>query len=207
VVDLDKGISRFPPGARVKAVLGQGKVKGKSKSAKKKSKDQPAGGLGGLTSFSSDESGPTNIEAGSLEVHDTEGLAMFRGDVVANRGGQQIKSDRLDVSYVSGAAAAAPAGQDNIRNIVAEGNVVVSAPDDQVVTGDKLVYDARKAIITITGNVTTSQGKNVIKGDKLVINLETGESFFDADPGKAVNGAKTRIKMLINPDDVPRPTN
>ena len=67
--------------------------------------------------------------------------------------------------------------------------------------------DADKALITITGNVTTSQGKNVIKGDKLVINLETGESSFDVDPGKAAQGAKQRIKMLIDPNEVPRTTN
>jgi lipopolysaccharide export system protein LptA len=76
-----------------------------------------------------------------------------------------------------------------------------------VVTGDKLVYDAKGQLITITGNVTTSQGKNVIKGEKLVINLETGESAFDADTSNVVPGAKKRIKMLINPDDVPRPAN
>ena len=143
-------------------------------------------------------------------MHDTKGLAYFRGDVVAHRGGQQIKAEALDVSYASGDTAKLPEGQDNIRSITAKGNVVVSAPDDQVVTGDNLVYDAKSQLITITGNVTTSQGKNVIKGDKLVVNLETGESAFDTAPDAVVEGVqqvKKRVKMLIDPNEAPRTTN
>ncbi|MEZ5922961.1 MAG: LptA/OstA family protein [Hyphomicrobiaceae bacterium] len=208
LVDLEKSISTFKPGGRVKGVIGGGKADAKAK-PRKKVKPKSGGGtaLGGLTNLSADDSGPTEIEANSLEVHDTQGLAIFRGDVIANRGGQQIKAERLDVSYASTGGNVAPAGQDNIRSITATGNVVVSAPDDRVVTGDKLVYDAKSGLITVAGNVTTSQGKNVIKGDKLVINLETGESSFDTVTDEAAKGVKKRIKMLINPSDVSRTTN
>lgn len=209
VVDLAKGISRFPPGGRVKGRMGDaeaGKGKAKGKAAKKKPKPAKAGPTD-LTSFTSDSGGPMNIESDSLEVNDAKGSAIFSGDVVANRGGQQIKAKSLAVSYIASGTGALPEGQDNIRRIVAEGNVVVSAPDDQVVTGDRLDYDAKTSIITVSGNVTTTKGKNVIKGDKLVVNLETGESSFDTDPGDVVQGVQKRIKMLINPDELPQSPN
>ncbi|MFO1172321.1 MAG: LPS export ABC transporter periplasmic protein LptC [Hyphomicrobiaceae bacterium] len=209
VVDLAKGISRFPPGGRVKGRMGDaeaGKGKAKGKAAKKKPKPQKAGPTD-LTSFTADSGGPMTIESDSLEVNDAKGSALFSGDVIANRGGQQIKAKSIAVSYVASGTGALPEGQDNIRRIVADGNVVVSAPDDQVVTGDKLDYDAKTSIITISGNVTTTKGKNVIKGDKLVVNLETGESSFDTDPGAVVQGAQKRIKMLINPDELPQSPN
>lgn len=209
VVDLEKSISRFPAGSRVRGQFGTAQEAGKAKKQKKKPAQQQ-GAIGDITSFTTGEGGPTKIESNSLEVHDAKGLAYFRGNVIASRGGQQIKAEALDVSYVSGEAAKLPEGQDNIRSIIATGNVVVSAPDDQVVTGDKLVYDAKSQIITITGNVTTSQGKNVIKGDKLVVNLETGESAFDTAPDTVAEGVqqvKKRVKMLIDPDEVPRTTN
>ncbi len=212
IVDLEKSISTFPAGARVKGVFGAAQAAGKGKKTKKPKKKSGSGqgAIGDITSFTAGEGGPTKIESNSLEVHDAKGLAYFRGNVVANRGGQQIKAEALDVSYVSGETAELPEGQDNIRSITATGNVVVSAPDDQVVTGDKLVYDAKKQIITITGNVTTSQGKNVIKGDKLVVNLETGESAFDTAPDTVAEGVqqvKKRVKMLIDPNEVPRTAN
>lgn len=209
VVDLAKGISRFPPGGRVKGRMGDAEVgtaKAQGKAAKKKPKPEKSGPTD-LTSFTSDSDGPMTIESDSLEVNDAKGSALFSGDVIANRGGQQIKAKSIAVSYVASGTGALPEGQDNIRRIVAEGNVVVSAPDDQVVTGDKLDYDAKTSIITVSGNVTTTKGKNVIKGDKLVVNLETGESSFDTDPGDVVQGAQKRIKMLINPDELPQSPN
>ena len=39
------------------------------------------------------------------------------------------------------------------------------------------------------------------------INLETGESAFDTNPGEVVQGAQKRIKMLINPDELPKSPN
>lgn len=207
IVDLEKGISRFPPGGRVKGLMGGAEAKkDKSKAAKKKLKPAKAGPAD-LTSFTADSGGPMDIEADSLEVDDAKGAAVFRGDVIAHRGAQQIKTSILSISYVASGTSALPEGQDNIRRIIAEGDVVISAPDDQVVRGDKLDYDAKTSIITITGNVTTTKGKNVIKGDKLVVNLETGESSFDTDPGELVQGAKKRIKMLINPDELPQSPN
>jgi lipopolysaccharide transport protein LptA len=205
VVDLAKGISRFPPGGRVKGQMGTAEAK-KTKPGKKKPKPAKASATD-LTSFTAGSGGPMDIEADSLEVDDGKGLAVFRGDVIAHRGDQQIKSNSLHISYVASGAGALPEGQDNIRRIIAEGDVVISAPDDQVVRGDKLDYDAKSSIITIAGNVTTTKGKNVIKGDKLVVNLETGESSFDTDPGDVVQGAKKRIKMLINPDELPQSPN
>jgi lipopolysaccharide export system protein LptA len=206
-VDLASGISRFLPGARVKGTFGSAALEdGKGKVEKKKPAEQ-SGPIGNIASFAAEGEGPTSIESDSLEVHDEKGLALFRGRVVADRGGQQIKADALDVNYAADATDKPTAGQNNIRSIVATGHVVVSAPDNRVVTGDKLVYDAKSGLITVTGNVTTSQGKNVIKGDKLVINLATGQSSFDTDAGTAVAGAKKRIKMLIDPNDVPQPPN
>lgn len=215
VVDLEKGISRFPPGGRVKGRMGDAdagkakdKAKGKAKGKAAQKKPKPAkAGPADLTSFTADGGGAMSIESDTLEVNDAKGSAVFTGNVIADRGDQQIKARSIAVSYVATGSGALPEGQDNIRRIIAEGNVVVSAPDDQVVTGDRLDYDAKTSLITISGNVTTTKGKNVIKGDKLVVNLETGESAFDTNPGEVVQGAQKRIKMLINPDELPKSPN
>ena len=48
------------------------------------------------------------------------------------------------------------------------------------------IYDVPGQMVTVSGNVVLTQGKNVLKGDRLVINLTTGESRFD--PGSCQFG-------------------
>jgi hypothetical protein len=49
--------------------------------------------------------------------------------------------------------------------------------------------------VVVSGNVVLTQGKNVLKGDRLVINLTTGESRFD--PGSGNSGKPARIKAIF----------
>jgi lipopolysaccharide export system protein LptA len=70
------------------------------------------------------------------------------------------------------AAAAEPANK--VKRLVAKGNVVVTATD-QKATGDDGVLDMETNIATMTGEeVVMSQGCNVLKGKKLVVNTKTG---------------------------------
>jgi hypothetical protein len=50
--------------------------------------------------------------------------------------------------------------------------------------------------VTVGGNVVLTQGKNVLKGDRLVIDLTTGESRFE-NTGNAATGG--RIRALFMP--------
>ena len=49
--------------------------------------------------------------------------------------------------------------------------------------------------VTLLGNVVVSKGQNVMKGERLVVNIDTGISTVEA--GKT-NG---RVQMLLNPSD------
>ena len=52
--------------------------------------------------------------------------------------------------------------------------------------------------MTVGGNVVLMQGKNVLKGDRLVIDLKTGESRFE---NKGNTDAGGRIRALFMPED------
>jgi hypothetical protein len=52
--------------------------------------------------------------------------------------------------------------------------------------------------VTVGGDVVLVQGKNVLKGDRLVIDLKTGESRFE-NPGDT--GTPGRIRALFMPKD------
>lgn len=187
-------LGRFGPTARATA--------GK----KKASGDGDATGGTSLAALSSG-SGPTDIEADKLDVYEDKGLAIFQGKVRAQRGDQIISAGRLEVGFRPGAADAAsgPSGSELTR-MVARDRVSVKAPNGQVATSDHLLYEAGTELITLTGNVVVARGQNVVKGDKLVIDLESGQSRFVTDDQQVADGSETqpkkkgRIRMLITQD-------
>ena len=66
-----------------------------------------------------------------------------------------------------------PQDAHDIRRIEARGDVTVITKD-QNASGDLGVYDLKAKTITLTGNVVVSQGKNVMHGDRVVVDTETG---------------------------------
>jgi lipopolysaccharide export system protein LptA len=85
-----------------------------------------------------------------------------------------------------------------ISKIEARGDVVITSDQDQTTTSDWALYDVPAQLVTVGGNVVLVQGKNVLKGDRLVIDLKTGESRFE-NPGDT--GTPGRIRALFMPKD------
>ena len=73
------------------------------------------------------------------------------------------------------AAAPGPAGSSSIRRLEAKGNVVVTQKD-QVVTGESAVFDTKTNLVTMIGGVVLTQGQNVLRGDRLVVDMTNGVS-------------------------------
>jgi lipopolysaccharide export system protein LptA len=161
---------------------------------------------------------PIDIESDVLVVHDAKKYATFKGNVKAVQGTTTIRSAELDVHYVgsggdaltSGAPAspdaAKPAqgaglGQQNgtqISQIEARGNVIITGENEQTTTSDWALYDVPTQIVTVGGNVVLMQGKNMLKGDRLVIDLKTGESRFENQDRTVAGG---RIRALFVPKE------
>ena len=85
-----------------------------------------------------------------------------------------------------------------ISKIEARGEVVITSDQDQNTTSDWALYDVPAQLVTVGGNVVLMQGKNVLKGDRLVIDLKTGESRFENKGNTAAGG---RIRALFMPKE------
>ncbi|HKA64304.1 MAG TPA: LptA/OstA family protein [Methyloceanibacter sp.] len=85
-----------------------------------------------------------------------------------------------------------------ISKIEARGEVVITSDQDQTTTSDWALYDVPAQLVTVGGNVVLMQGKNVLKGDRLVIDLKTGESRFENRGSTAAGG---RIRALFMPKE------
>ena len=61
---------------------------------------------------------------------------------------------------------------------------MVVTQKDQVVTGDTAVFDTKTNLVTMLGGVVLTQGKNVLRGDRLMVDMTTGVSRVESDSGK-----------------------
>ena len=61
---------------------------------------------------------------------------------------------------------------------------MVVTQKDQVVTGETAVFDTKTNLITMLGGVVLTQGKNVLRGDRLMVDMTTGVSRVESDSGR-----------------------
>src|SRR3954469_8697670 len=158
-----------------------------------------------MQGFSQNRDQPIQIEAASLEMRDKKKEATFSGNVKVVQGDTTMTSKTLVVFYDSAgtgapapatntkaakapmqAAAPGPGGSSSIRRLEARGSVVVTQKD-QVVTGESAVFDTRTNLVTMTGGptgVVLTQGKNILRGDKLIVDMTTGTSRVESSTGR-----------------------
>jgi len=143
---------------------------------------------------------PIDIESDTLEVLDDEKRAIFRGNVKAVQGGMTLRSGELLVNYSGGEGLSG--ANSRITNIRADGKVLITTDKNQTATSDWALFDVTSQQVTIGGNVVLSQGENVIKGDRLVIDLKTGRSRFENEGQVA---AKKRVRGIFKPKQTEKP--
>ena len=141
-----------------------------------------------LQGFSQNRNQPVQIEAASLEVRDKDKKATFSGNVKVVQGDTTMRCKSLVVFYESQgqqggaqtmkAAAPGPTGSSSISRLEAAGGVTVTQKD-QVATGNTAQFDMKTNTVTLNGNVVVTQGGNVMRGDRLVVDLTTGVSRVD----------------------------
>ena len=156
-----------------------------------------------MQGFSQNRDQPIQIEAASLEMRDKKKEATFAGNVKVVQGDTTMTSKSLVVFYDSspapGPAPAAnskaaksapmqsatpgPGGSSSIRRLEARGSVVVTQKD-QVVTGETAVFDTKTNMITMLGGIVLTQGKNVLRGDRLLVDMATGVSRVESNSGR-----------------------
>jgi lipopolysaccharide export system protein LptA len=154
-----------------------------------------------MQGFAQNRDQPIKIEAASLEMRDKKKEATFAGDVKVVQGDTTLTSKTLVAFYDSASPAAAPAnskttksvpmqsatpgpgGSSSIRRLEAKGSVMVTQKE-QVVTGETAIFDTKTNLITMLGGVVLTQCGNVVRGDRLLVDMTTGVSRIESDSGK-----------------------
>lgn len=147
-----------------------------------------------MQGFSQNRDKPIQIDAASLEMRDKDKAATFSGNVKVVQGDTTMRSKTLVVFYDNDqpassakpamkSASPGPTGSSSIRKLEAKGGVIVTQKDSTV-TGDHGVFDMRANTVTMFGNVLLTKDKNVLRGDRLIVDLTTGVSRVESDSGR-----------------------
>jgi lipopolysaccharide export system protein LptA len=155
--------------------------------APKKEKDQ--GPQNALQGFSQNRDQPVKIQAASLEMREKDKLATFTGDVHLINGDTEMRCKVLVVFYDDDtkdpkaaqnlkAADPGPSGERQIKRIEAKGGVTVVQKDQNAV-GESATFNMRENTVTLIGNVIVTRGADVLRGQRLVVDLTSGVSKMD----------------------------
>jgi len=148
---------------------------------------------------------PVKITSATLEVRDKSKMATFKGDVHVVQGETEVRCNELVVFYddekdKAGSKKGQPdgaMGQQQLRRMEARGSVVVTQKDQRAV-GDRAEFDMRTNTVTLIGNVVITNADNVVRGSRMVVDLNTGIARMGE------TGGGGRVEGIFNSKSAPK---
>jgi len=148
------------------------------------------------------KTGPIEIVSDKMEAFQEKKMIVFSGNAVATQGDIKMKTDRLSIYYKKSNEKKEKIGKQEVEmagdldKIEMKGNVNITQKDLSA-SGNEAVYYQENAQFIMTGNPVLRQGKNVIKGCRVII-------FIDENRGKVEQCATEnsgRVTAIIQPQD------
>lgn len=142
---------------------------------------------------------PVDITADELEVINARCLAIWRGSAEALQDNSRLRADVLTIRYAAArpVRTGAESSCGELQGLDAQGSVYYVTPAQRV-RADAAVYDAASDTITMTGDVVAAQGQNVLRGERLVIQVATGQARMETSARGA--GTPGRVRGVFYPN-------
>ena len=115
--------------------------------------------------MSQDTSAPVEVSADSLEVNQTDGTALYTGNVIIGQGEMRLAAPRVLVVYSD--------NQDRIERLEAIGGVTLVS-GKEAAEAERADYNIDTGTVVMTGNVLLTQGNNALTSERMVVNLDDG---------------------------------
>jgi lipopolysaccharide export system protein LptA len=146
-----------------------------------------------------DKNQPILIQSDRLDAYQEKRMVIFSGNAVATQGDKTIKSDRLLIYYKNNPGQTKKKDVKDMGNagdlekLEAQGHVTITQTN-RVVTGDNAIFYQDSQKIIMTGNAVMREGKNMVKGDKIVV-------FLNEDRGVVEGSESKRVTATIYPNE------
>jgi lipopolysaccharide export system protein LptA len=130
----------------------------------------PQGGVaqGAQVSFGGmqqDTRAPVEVTADALTVNQSDGTALYSGNVVIAQGEMRLAAPRVLVVYAEQAG--------RIERLEASGGVILVS-GTEAAEAERADYDIEAGQVVMRGNVLLTQGPSALTSERVVINLEDG---------------------------------
>ena len=142
---------------------------------------QGAGIALGTSGFDSGQ--PVEISADALAVDQNSGEATFEGNVLVVQGDVRMSAARMVIEYATDGSDAA----NGISRLLASGGVTLVTATDAA-EAREAVYSVADSQVTMAGDVLLTQGPNAISGERLVIDLTSGQGRMEGRVRTVIGG-------------------
>lgn len=132
---------------------------------------------------------PVDFAADRIELQDRADRAVLTGNVEVSQGNMTLKASRVTIAYNS-------AQQTQVTRMDASGGVVLTTASETA-RSQFAIYDLRSRLVTMIGGVVISRsGKGETRGNRLVLNMNSGAATLD---GGARGGSGGRVTGRFTP--------
>lgn len=125
----------------------------------------------GTQSF--DRTQPVEVTADELSVDQSNGQAVFDGNVLVVQGEVRLSAGKVTVEYSTDGAA--PSG---VSRLVASDGVTFVTPAEAI-EAQEATYSVADGTVRLSGNVILTQGQNAIAGESLTLDLNAGSGRME----------------------------
>lgn len=115
--------------------------------------------------MSQDTDAPVEVSADQLEVNQSDGTALYTGNVVIGQGEMRLAAPRVLIFYTE--------DESRIDRMEASGGVTVVS-GSEAAEAQTAVYSIDAGTIVMTGNVLLTQGRSALTSERMTVNLEDG---------------------------------
>jgi lipopolysaccharide export system protein LptA len=125
----------------------------------------------GTQSF--DRTQPVEVTADELSVDQSNGQAVFDGNVLVVQGEVRLSAGKVTVEYSTDGAA--PSG---VSRLVASDGVTFVTPAEAI-EAQEATYSVADGTVRLSGDVILTQGQNAIAGESLTLDLNAGSGRME----------------------------
>jgi lipopolysaccharide export system protein LptA len=137
-----------------------------------------------------DKNGPVVVDADSLDSFQKQGLAIFKGNVIARQNNSVQYADKMEVYTDS--------KTDKVERVVSTGNVRIITRDCRMGTAERTeYYDAEQRLVLI-GNARVWRDADVVTGERITILIAEDRSVVEG-------GKQERVKAIFYQSGPSRP--
>jgi lipopolysaccharide export system protein LptA len=137
-----------------------------------------------------DKNAPVVVDADSLDSFQKQGLAIFKGNVIARQNNSVQYADKMEVYTDS--------KTDRVERVVSTGNIRIITRDCRMGTAERAeYYDAEQRVVLI-GNARVWRDSDVVTGERITIYIAEDRSVVEG-------GKQERVKAIFYQQGQGRP--